>query len=213
MPKATLTRKVRASVDQLNHNELMFVKHLLADDLWRPAEAAKKAGFKNPYATASNLMKRPQVQAVLGKEQRRRLEKLELKADEIIHFLATGLFFNPLSLFRPTKSGSWAVIDLEAIPDDIGRLIEEIKTRQTESVDDNGNTVVTTYFEIKFISKTRLLELAMKHLGLDGIQKVDVRHSGEVSLDWSKLVMELEATRANQVIDGTVIDSEEEKIL
>lgn len=206
MPRATLVRKVRASVNDLNHNELMFVKHLLADDLWNPASAAKKAGFNNPYAAASNLMKKPTVQAVLGKEQRRRLEKLELKADEIIHFLATGLFFNPLSLFKPTKSGSWAVIDLEAIPDDIGRLIEEIKTRTTEDVDDNGNTRVTTYFEIKFISKTRLLELSMKHLGLDGIQKHHIEHSGSVNFNISQLVMEVEANRSSLVIDGSIVE-------
>lgn len=221
MPK-TLVRRVRASVNDLNHTELMFVKNLLADDLWRPAEAAKKAGLKNPYAAASNLMKKPAILAVLGREQRRRLEKLELKADEVLHFLATGLFFNPLSLFKPTKNGSWAVIDLESIPDDIGRLIEEVKTRTIEEVDDNDNTRVTTYFEIRVISKTRLLELAMKHCGLEGVSKIE--HSGKIGLNigleggLNNLLMEVEATRAQQVIDGEVIEehvlnNEEEKII
>ncbi len=210
MPK-TLVRRVRASVEDLNHTELMFVKHLLADDLWRPAEAAKKAGLKNPYAAASNLMKKPAVLAVLGREQRRRLEKLELKADEVLHFLATGLFFNPLSLFKPTKNGSWAVIDLESIPDDIGRLIEEVKTRTVEEIDDSGNTRVTTYFEIRVISKTRLLELAMKHCGISGTEKVE--YSGKIGLNigleggLSNLLMKLEATRNQQVIDGEVLEA------
>lgn len=189
----------------------MFVKHLLADDLWRPVVAARTAGFSNPHAAASNLMKKPAVITVLGREQRRRLERLELKADEILHLIATGIFYNPLSLFKPGKKGYWVVEDLEKIPDDIGRLIEEVETRTVESLDQDGNTTVTTYFKIKMISKTELLRMAMKHCGIEGTSKIE--HSGNVQLNLglegglSNLLMKLEATRNQQVIDGEVIEA------
>jgi phage terminase small subunit len=216
MPTATskptrgLVRRVRSSVDELNETELLFIRHLIADDLWRPTEAARKAGLKSPYASASNMMKKPAVQRALGHEQRRRLERLQLKADEVLHFLATGLFFNPLSLFKPSKSGAWLVEDLDKIPDEIGRLVEEVKTRTVESCDDQGNVSVTTYFEIRVISKTRLLELAMRHCGVDGSSKIEF--SGNVGLKvgleggLNGLLMEIESTRAGQIIDEGIVD-------
>lgn len=211
MPKTL----VKQSLDKLNPNEMSFVKHLIADDLWRPVVAAQKAGYKNPSQSAHYMMQKPHIAAALGREQRRRLERLQLKADEVLHMLATGLFFNPLSLFKPSAKGSWVVEDLDKIPDEIGRLIEEVKTRTVEELDNDGNTRVTTYFEIKMISKTRLLELAMKHCGIEGSSKIE--HSGSVQLNLgleggiSQLLMNVESTRSNQVIDGTVLNLEEEE--
>lgn len=206
----TLVRRERHSLDELNSSELMFVKELIADDLWRPVVAARKAGFKNPDVVACNLMKKPAVIAALGKEQRRRLERLDLKADEVLHYLATGLFYNPLSLFKPSAKGGWVVTDLDKVPDEIGRLVEEVKTRTVEEMDDSGNVAVTTYFEIKLVSKSKMLELAMKHCGVDGTQKISVDYSGGIDLNISgglnHLLMSVEATRSRQVIDGSVLE-------
>jgi hypothetical protein len=216
MPK-TLTKP---SLDKLNPNELSFVSHLIADDLWRPVVAARKAGYNNPSQAAHFMMQKPHIAAALGREQRRRLERLQLKADEVLSMLATGLFFNPLSLFRPSAKGGWVVEDLDKIPDEIGRLIEEIKTRTVEELVDD-NVRVTTYFEIKMISKCRLLELAMKHFGIEGSTKIE--HSGSVQVNLGieggigQLLMNVESTRNQQIIDGSVIidssDNEEEKII
>jgi hypothetical protein len=217
---ATLSKP---SLAKLNPNEMSFVKHLIADDLWRPVVAAQKAGYKNPSQSAHYMMQKPHIAAALGREQRRRLERLQLKADEVLHLLATGLFFNPLSLFKPSAKGGWVVEDLDKIPDEIGRLIEEVKTRTVEEVID-GNTRVTTYFKVKMISKTELLRMAMKHCGIEGSSKIE--HSGQVQLNLGieggigQLLMNVESTRNQQIIDGSVIiDSseltslEEEKII
>jgi len=208
MPTLAPVRRTRKSINDLNSAELLFVKHLIADDLWRPIEAAKRAGFKSPAAMASNLMKKPAVQEALGHEQRRRLERLQLKGDEVLNVLATGLFFNPLSLFKPSKDGKWVVEDLNAVPDEIGRIVEEVKTRTVEKLDDEGNITVTTYFELKTMSKTKLLELAMKHCGVDGQTKIE--YSGNVDMNvnisLNQLLMDVENTRRGQIVDGRVID-------
>jgi hypothetical protein len=210
MPRAPRTQALcRSRGEQLTTQEAMFIQHLIADDLWRPREAAQRAGFPRPANAAAEMMRRPRVQKALGKEQRRRLERLELKADEVLHMLATGLFFNPLSLFKPSADGKWVVTDLDEIPDEIGRCVESVIARSTEKLHDDGTVSTTTYFELKMMGKTKLLELAMKHTGVDGVQKH--HHTGNVDLNvglsLNDLLMEIEETRGSQVIDGTVIES------
>ena len=191
---------VNGDVRKLNTAERIFVQELLADDLWRPEEAAKKAGYKTAHVAASKLMKRPEIQKILGYEQRRRLERIGLRADEVLSMLATALFFNPLTLFKPTKSGAWAVEDLDKIPDEIGRCISEIKTKTVET--DQGTV---TYFELKMMDKTKLLDLAMKHCGVAGADHLMVEsHEGAPSNVLSQMLANLESSR--QVVDADTIN-------
>lgn len=198
-----------ASTEKLRPAERVFVQELLADDLWRPKQAAIKAGYKSPTSAASKLLNRADIQALLGFEQRRRLERIGLKADEVLNMLAQALFFNPLSLFKPTANGSWAVTDLDSIPPEIGRCITKIKSKTTEQMDDEGNVTSVTYFEMEFLDKTRLLELAMKHCGVQGSDKVQVQNNLNIGVDQSlaQLLQNLEAQRNANVIDARVIDA------
>ena len=200
-------RKNGASIDRLNTSQQVFVKELLADDLWRPTEAARRAGYVDPASAACRLMKMPAIQAMLGKEQRRRLERIGLKADEVLHMLATALFFNPLTLFKPTKDGNWAVVDLDAIPDDIGRCISKIKTKTITN--DDGEV---TYFEIEFLDKTRLLELALKHCGIAGGDKLDVNMKVDGAITLSHLLHQVEQKRRaivdDRVLEGMIVEQQ-----
>lgn len=199
----------RKSLNDLSVRELEFVRNLICDDLWRPSVAAEKCGYAAPMKTAQRLMRMPAVQKALGQEQRRRLERYKLNADEVLHVLATGLFFNPLSLFRVNKRGNWIVDDLDSVPDEVGRCVESVKCHTSEHTDEDGNVTSTTTFELKMMAKTKLLELAMKHCGVDGTQKVEV--SGEVGVNIgidggiSGLLMEVEKRRKSQIIDGSVV--------
>lgn len=205
-----LSRRDKSTLYSLTDNELQFVRHLLADDLWRPVVAAKNAGYKSAASTATRLLKKPAIQRALGHEQRRRLVRLGLKADEVLNVLSTGLFFNPLTLFKPSADGTWVVEDLDKVPDEIGRCIESVKAKTEERMDDEGNVETKTYFEIRFMAKTKLLELAMKHCGIDGTQKIE--HSGSLevthglSQGLNELLEHIENTRKSQVIDGRVIE-------
>ena len=123
--------------------------------------------------------------------------------------LATGLFFNPLSLFKPTRSGAWAVEDLDQVPDAVGRCVTKVKVNSTETTNEDGETITKSYFELEFMDKTKLLDLAMKHFGLQGTTKIE--HTGNVGLDLglsgglNGLLMEVEQNRSSQVIDGEVV--------
>jgi len=190
-----------SSLQKLKPAERVFVTELIADDLWSPTRAAKRAGYKNPDVEASRLMKKARIQEMLGREQRRRLERTRLRADEVLSMLAQALFFNPLSLFKPTKNGAWAIEDLDKIPDHIGRCISKMKTK-TIPLDD-GKEI--TYFEIEFMDKTKLLDLAMKHCGVSGIERVHLEsHEGTPSNVLSQALANLEQSR--QVVDANTIE-------
>lgn len=210
MPSKLIQSRNRGvNLEKLSPSEAVFVRELLADDMWRPFVAAKKAGYKNPAQAAFQLMRRPSVANALGKEQRRRLERLELKADEVLNMLATALFFNPLSLFDVDESGNWIIRDLKEIPDEIGRCISFIKAKTKEFIDEDGNVHKETVFEIRFLNKEKLLELSMKHLGLTNESKVpdsNVNVNIGLSGGLNQLLMNVEQTRAKQVIDDQVIE-------
>ena len=219
MPISTRKRRgsEKTTLDDLEVRELEFVRNLINDDLWRPSVAAEKAGYSAPCKAAKRLMGYPAVQKALGQEQRRRLERLQLKADEVLHVLATGLFFNPLSLFHVNRKGNWVVKDLETVPDEVGRCVEQVKVHSRDYTDDEGNVHTETTFELKMMAKTKLLELAMKHCGVDGTQKVE--HSGSVGVNVgidggiAGLLMEVENRRKSQVIDSTVVQRKLEESL
>ena len=158
-----------------------FVHALLASPTFDQTAAAKEAGYANPSITASRLLKSKIVRAIIGKELRLREERSHLKADDVLEYLRHGLFFNPLSLFRPSKDGKWLVKSLDEIPEEIGRLIEKIKTKVVTKPD--GAT--ESFFEIELISNATLLPLAMKHLGISGAEKHEML--GKLQFDFDAL--------------------------
>jgi hypothetical protein len=204
MPSAIIEeRRQGAAVERLSHAEKVFVMELLADDMWNPVNAARKAGYKNAPGSARALMQKPAIAMALGKEQRRRLERVGMRADEVIEMLRTALFFNPLSLFHPTKDGKWAVEDLDKIPDEIGRCISKIKVKTVDTMTEDGSVNSTTYFELELMDKATLLNLAMKHCGVDGTSKVAISSQVDVSVSLSSLLTDLE--RSRNVIDQSMI--------
>jgi len=211
MPKLIRTQNRKGTknrLGELTYKELMFVKYLIGDEYWRPAEAARKAGYAHPTIICSKLMNKPEIARMLGKEQRQRLERMNLDADKVLDLIASGLFFNPMSLFKVGKSGVWYVEDPKDIPDEIGMLIESAKFISTERTLPDGSVEAKQIFELKIVSKTKLIEFAMRHCGLDSPTRVE--HSGNVQMDIdvSKMVTELEDIRSQQVIDGSVIEEE-----
>lgn len=155
-----------------------FCLFLISMELWEPVKAAKQAGYKSPNQTVTKLMKDPRIKAFLGKKMREREERCELKADDVLNFLQAGLYFSPLHLFQKNESGKWTIKNIEDIPEEIGRLIEKVKLRVVEKPDGS----VESLFEIELISKSTLFLSAMKHLGIEGTQKVDLQ--GRISIDW-----------------------------
>ncbi len=182
MPSSLIQNSKRGvDLKRLNTAQRSFVLFLLADNFFNPTAAAKAAGYKQPSNAAIRLMRHPLVQAALGKEQREREERCQLKADDVLNYLRAGLFFNPLDLFTPSKDGKWHIQNPDDLPEEVGRLIEKMKVKVIEK--DDGTT--ESYFEVELVSKSTLLPLAMKHLGISGTERVNI--TAKVGIDFDQL--------------------------
>ncbi len=171
-------RQRGASLEGLTNQQRMFVLELLASNTFSPGEAAKLAGYKHPNQSAWRLLKNPRIAAALGKAQREREERCELKGDDVLNFLREAIFFNPLHYFRPTEDGGWLITDPDALPEWVGRLIEKMRMKITEY--DDGSR--TSRFEVELVSKTTAIGLAMKHIFPDKLQ-AEVEHKLRFALD------------------------------
>ena len=184
--KSIKTRKRapnKAKVEDLNTQQQMFVLHLLASEDYNGSEAAKKAGYANPAKAAHQLLQNPTINAVIGRVKQKRQDKLELKAESVLECLRFGLYFNPLDYFQPCgEDGTWMIDDPTKIPPEVGRLIDSIELRTERSRDGSERK----FYAIRLGAHGNdLLPTAMKHLNLDGVDKIAV--SVVPGLDWDKL--------------------------
>ena len=173
-------RKNGVHPDKLNPSQLLFINTLAADVAFDPVAAVRVCYPKNrnPCSQAAKLMANSNVQKMLGVVLRKRLERLELKADDVLEYLRFALFFNPLDYFFPTEDGKWTITSLKDLPKEVGRLIDKMKVKERTALD--GSVTVT--FEIELVSKATSLSLAMKHVGVDG-EKPPVL----LNIDWDSL--------------------------
>jgi phage terminase small subunit len=156
-------RQNGSSLNGLTSNQRAFVLELLADNLFNPTDAARRVGYKQPASAANQLLKNKKVQAALGKAQREREERCQLKADDVLNYLRTALFFNPLRFFTPTKDGKLEIMNPEEVPEEIGRLIEKYSLKHKENEDGSTQTTIV----VETLSKSVALGLAMKHTTVD----------------------------------------------
>jgi hypothetical protein len=129
------------------------------------------------------------VQGALGKAQREREERCELKGDDVINYLRVALFFNPLQFFTPCDEGFF-VKDWKDIPEEVGRLVERMEVKEIVAPD---GSIIRGY-KLWFLSKAIVLPLAMKHLNLMGTEKVEVTPGD----NWDKILQAM----------GTVLDDD-----
>lgn len=179
---------------KLNTQELLFVHALAADINFDAIQAVRECypKCKNASSQVSKLLARPHIRKMLGVVLRKRLERLELKADDVLEYLRFALFFNPLDYFFPTEDGKWMITSIEELPPEVGRLICGMKVKEKTALD--GST--TSTFEVELVSKATALSLAMKHVGLD-VEKPAVL----VQFNWDALSQ------------GDVIDVAEQRLI
>jgi len=157
-----LPKERGADINKLTPMMRMFVVELLADPTFNGKNAAKKAGYKIPGNAANKLLKDRRIQAAVGKAIRQRAEKIGLDAESVLRYLETALFHNPLEYFTFKPGVGYTVINPDDIPPEIGRLIDSIELKKF--TDNDGN--VTESYKVKLISKSTVLPLVMKHLGM-----------------------------------------------
>jgi phage terminase small subunit len=166
--------------DELTARELIFVNALAASGNFCVKDAALAAGYNKRTAKQSGyqLMQKAKVRAAVGKVLYDRLERCKITQDEVLKYLESVLFFNPLHYFRPSEDGGWIVTDPEAIPEEVGILIESLEVDVVQTAD--GTT--RSRFKVKLVSKSTALSLAMRHVGVSK-HEVSLNHRFE----WDKL--------------------------
>ena len=167
---------------KLTNKQRMFVLELLASDTFSPTEAAEKVGYAQPSTAAYKLLRNPAIAKALGKAQRLREERCELKVDDVLDYLRRGLFLNPLDYFRPGKDGRWELTDPDSLPPEVGRLIEKMDVKVEQGKDGTERSS----FTVTLVSKTTMLTLALKYLGLTD-DRVTAVVQQAVTLYWDQL--------------------------
>lgn len=176
------SRKRGYQPDKLTAKELLFIAEMNGSANMSPTRAAKAAGYKSPSSAGQRLMDRPRVQAALGTQLQKRLDRLEMDGDRLLEELAYMALRDPIDLCDE-NTGEIIVDDLRKIPERMRRCIEGIETIDT--YDGDGN--LTRKTKIKLCSKTSAVEMAMKHFGMfekDNSQQKDA----PIFVNWDRLI-------------------------
>jgi len=141
---------------------------MLADELRNPTKAALRAGYskKSAPVQASKLMKKPAVQAILGKFQREREERTQITSDMVWQKLYQAIDFDPAIAYETTGDGWWIIKRLEDLPEWVRKLITDIQTDFHEVRVINGDEVVRVdipIVKVKFVDKNHVISLLAKH--------------------------------------------------
>lgn len=169
----------------LTDKQQKFIQEYLID--FCGARAAKAAGYKHPAVAACKLLnakRYPLVARAIGAARRRDLEDLALTRENILRELAYCLFRDPVDLCN--KDGRIAINDLRELPPRVRRCIDGIKCKQYTL----GDGTVVQEIELKLVGKLGCIEMAMKHKGLLGIEK----HEVKMGVDWDSLLGSEEKT-------------------
>jgi phage terminase small subunit len=167
---------------KLNDREMRFVMEYLIDyNGTRAARAVYKCKTEKAYSIMGcKLLKRPHVAAMVGKLRRETLEKLEVDREEAlkqVYYLATrsGADF--------VEEDGMLIENVHNLPERAQQAVDGIEQEVTE-YETQAGTIRKVKTKLKLVSKAKVLELAMRHLGLFAPEKHEHRH---VTLDWDAI--------------------------
>lgn len=187
-------------LDKLNPQQLMFIKHLLADPSYNYTDAARKAGYKQPGLAVNRLLKDGRVSRAIGKEIHKRAETCEIAAADVLLKLKDVINLDPVDFFDSVVNEHgerlFVIKKLDEIPAHIRKCITKIKSRTFHKPDGNSET----YFEIEFMSKDSALSLLMDHLGMKGKTRIEVGATGNLENLLGTLLNQVESN--NNVVDA-----------
>ena len=129
-------------------------------------EAVKAAGYstKNPRRSASSLLHRPRVQALIREKTRYQLAKFNISAQRVKEELARVAFADPKDCF-----------DADGRPLHVHEMPVEIRSaiRSIRVICRDGQPVVSS---VEFWSKNDALKLCAQHLSLLAPKEVTITH-------------------------------------
>jgi len=150
-----------------------FIDELLVD--LNATQAAIRAGYspKTAGSQAHDLLKKPEIQAELGRRRDQLIERTHIDQDRVISELA-ALGFSNVQDFLDPETG--CPLPLHQVPKAQAAAVKKFKVRET--LDANGN-VTARQTEIELLPKEGVLEKLGRHLGM--LEGQPVSDSGRVN--------------------------------
>lgn len=148
--------------DALTAKQSLFVNGVLAGLSQKDAAIAAGFSAKSADAQAAVIVKIPKVKAAIDEALRRRSERVEVKADDILRELARvgmsdiGEAFDENGMMRP----------LSEMPVGVRRAISSVEVEDIFEGRGAERVRVGTLTKVKFWDKTRGLEMLGKNLKL-----------------------------------------------
>jgi phage terminase small subunit len=147
---------------ELTGKQAQFVAEYLID--LNASDAALRAGYskKTAWSTGHHLMHKPHVTAAIREALARRTARVEIKSDDVLRELMRVLGSDLSMAFNADGT----IKPIHEIPEDTRRAIASIETDELFSGTGKDRVQVGVTRKIKFWSKDKAIENAMRHLGM-----------------------------------------------
>lgn len=192
-------------MNRLSPRQMLFCLEYLSNgfsavEAYKAAYGTSDHSKTSPVEAAYRVLKNPNVRKYIKQVLRAKIERRKLTIDNILSFIESALFFDPKHLFEYDSSfGGYVMRSIDKIPEEIRRCISSIRARHVEI---DGE--ITTFYDVEFVKKDKVLELAMKYLGLLRDNVVNV-HVNSNRIDFDKLCSDEEYFDEDKIIDSKVL--------
>lgn len=195
---------VKIKSRSITDKERLFVSEYWKDEVLNVSAAARRSGHMGKNA-ASQLLSRRRVRNAINEELKLRLDRNQLTQDDILKHICVAAYLDPLEVFEWNGDGVYRVKDLAKIPKEIRQCITKLKSK----VIHHPNGRIETETTVEFISKDKMIHLAMQHLGLLNQEGVGARTNIGVNISLADMLIEV--GKADNVIDAISLPIEEQK--
>lgn len=192
-----------AGIRVMTAKQQLFVHEYLLSR--NATESARKAGYKHPDIRAAELRdpaKNPLVARAIDEGLAKVNEQTVLDALGVQRYIHTAMTFQPLKFFTPSEGG-WLLTEeqFRTLPDHIGQLVEDMTVKETLRANDDGTEERVLQYWVKFVSKTKAMDLAAKH-------QLGERHLSEkkITIDWAGLAA---PPRADDAVEAEILRVEQ----
>lgn len=183
--------KTSVNAEGLTDKQRRFVVEYLVD--YNGQRAAKAAGYGAPAVRACKLLRDLKVKKVLAALEKRRVQRCEVRREEVLEQLRRGVTRDSRDLFDADGTlilshrlirGKVKGKTIHDLPPEVTSLIDGVKQKTRRYTTEDGIEVVEVETELKFASKAVFIDMAMKYRGLFAPEKHEHAH---LTLDLNQL--------------------------
>jgi len=142
--------------------------------------AAKAAGYSSPTTASSKLLKKPLIARAIGRAQQIMVQNLGLDAEEVIYNLWCCV---TRTLDDFIDEDGKLISNVNKLTDRAKRAVDGIDQEITITHNRDGTRTEKIRNKLKLVSKSSVLDMAMKHKGLFAEEKV----MNTVAFKWDEL--------------------------